>query len=715
MEKGHTGAISAHRLFKAVGGALFVILAFWLLALPAFASAPPGELNDYRFAPSTEAVTSTGGAVDIGISENFACDGGSPSGELFINPQCNATGALGLFANVVCRIENLFGNVLALMYCAVQEAIVPPFLALLTLYVIIYGALVILGMVPHRLGEALMRVAKIGLVAVIALQADVAIRVAYTFYLSAAQTTISAVFSVFDDGQYQDHSEYQAMLEGGYILSPDYEDPSRRLYTGEHWMEGFDHVFNNVVNTLIAAGPLLITTLVILFFVCAPLFFMVVHLVISIFKALAEAIVSYLIALLMITLLFCLAPIFVSFALFRFTAGFFETWLKHLASYTLQMMIVFAFLMIMIMVDIFTFFAQVGDLFRSYAYDMQFGFLHKREVIPTLCRPVRDGPDKHTGNIVYYKFHTIAPDDHGSHVSDNESDMGPFGGFPKCIPEYRVDEVWGARALPDHLAGDVHMPPKLSRKQINDMIQDNRNYCESSPCYNLESGPFSGECRARKDALSSGDLTCGEIAREHTYNIIQQEVADANNNLHLPFMELVRTSDLIGFLLVRLLVVIILTWQLERFLKIVPGLAGHLAGTGFAGRLGGGEVEGADLMSHDKLDMETGFERFKASALKDGSKYRGSATGFVMGIGAAIAQSGRRTIARPSRFAARFGATSEVRGEASASNSIREERLKGTFGTSKPSHKPKGIRSGGRPTLGGEGKTPTNTRPTRRR
>lgn len=702
MENGHPDAILAHRLFKAVGGALFMILTFWLLAFPAFASAPPGELSNYQFVPpstnpSLPAGTGhTRGAIDIGISDDFACEGGSPNGELFINPQCNATGALGLFANVVCRIENLFGNVLALMYCAVQEAIVPPLLALLTLYVIIYGALVILGMVPHRLGEALMRVAKIGLVAIIALQADVAIRVAYTFYLSAAQTTISAVFSVFDDSRYQDHPEYQTMLEGGYILSPTYEDESRRLHTGEHWMEGFDHVFNNVVNTLIAAGPLLITTLVILFFVCAPLFFMVVHLITSIFKALAEAIVSYLIALLMITLLFCLAPIFVSFALFRFTAGFFETWLKHLASYTLQMMIVFAFLMIMIMIDIFTFFAQVGDLFRSYAYDMQFGFLHKREIIPTLCRPVRDGPDKHTGNIVYYKFHTIAPDDHGSHVSDNISDMGPYGGFPKCIPEYTVDEVWGARYLPDHLAGDVHMPPKLSKKQINDMIHDNTEHAKRLP--------------------GVSDAEAAIIGREATFEQISQEVADANNNLHLPFLELIRTTDLIGFLLVRLLVVIILTWQLERFLKIVPGLAGHLAGTGFAGRLGGGEVEGADLMSHDELNMDTGFERFKASALKDGSKYRGSATGFVAGIGAAIAQSGRRTIARPSRFAAKFGATSEVRGEAGASNSIREERLKGTFNTGRSApQRPQGIRSGSRPTLGGEGKTPTNTRPTRRR
>lgn len=107
--------------------------------------------------------------------------------------------------------------------------------------------------------------------------------------------------------------------------------------------------------------------------------------------------------------------------------------------------------------------------------------------------------------------------------------------------------------------------------------------------------------------------------------MLEKIITDFNHDLKIPFFELLGTSDLIFFLLVRFLVVIVLTYLLDSFMKNVPSFASYLAGTDYSGRLGGGEdTQGAGVQeTADFGGVDTGFARFKAAAFGGGMYQRG--------------------------------------------------------------------------------------------
>ena len=571
-----------------------------------------------------------GDRTRLEVNDNFSCNtSGQPVGDLFINPQCGFAGGLGIFANVICRVENLFGNILALVYCSVQVAIVPPFLALLSLYVIIYGAMVILGMVRQNIREAVLRIVKLALVGAIVLNADIAINVAYKFYIGFAQSAMTMVFDIFDTeapvaGGIYESNAYQENVEAGYIVSPVAADPSRQLISGEHWMHGMDATVNKAISVFINGGVGMITFLILLAIFAFPVFAVLLYLVYSVFKAFATAIIGYLLGLLGLTLLFALSPIFVSFALFEITKGWFNTWLKYLASFTLQIIIVMTFLMLMLMVDIFTFFGQVGDLFRVYVTTPSFGFLYFHPMnIYTLCKIQRTGSDPFGNNpggeAKYFPYDMVgsgpdlreAPAD-DAHLIDGVARTS-FNGFPRCIPEYDLDAILAASdpEAPEVIA-NLRLPPGLSVERLQEL----------------------------RENISNQDLAeyFNDESQSPEIEIIANILAEANQDLTYRFLELFQATELLGFILVRLMVVIVLSFLLERFLQRIPHMANVLAGTRFSGRLTGENIDFHSYGIQDSRDwagLDTGYANFKKAAL-GGNRMMSSPRKLVRGIGAGV-------------------------------------------------------------------------------
>jgi hypothetical protein len=674
-----------------IGVALCVL---YLLCLPLTAHAaggPPNQYNDPGYQYGVDWDPETGGgagsATTSGINDltlnTFECQAdGTTQGTLFVNPQCNASrGLFGLFANVVCRVENIFGAILGLVYCAVQNAILEPLLALLTLYVTVYGAMVLLGMVPHTFGEALTRIFKIGIVAAIALNAEIAIGVGYTFFITLTQTTISIVFELFTPDFVASNTVMADMIQAGYQSSPTNPDASRRLYLGENWMQNLDYVTHRIIGFFMKGGVGFAIVMVGLFFLMPPLFLIIVYLLISILKSLATAVIGYLLALLGITFLFSVAPIFVSFALFRVTSGWFDAWLRNLFSYTLQMMVVFVFLMIMIMIDIVSFFQQVGGMIRVYQNVFSFGWLMKPNTVFTLCRVEREGGLR-SGEIIYYKFTVDGTP--GNEIGNQ------YEGFPRCIPEYDL------RAI---LSGDFsNLPPGLSQEQMEEIID-------------------------AVDGVKNGDIPLPNADGSNTpsgLETVSQIIQKANEDLKIPFMELITMTDLIFFLLVRFLSLIVLTYLLERFMRKVPHMASQLAGTGFAGRLGGGEQEPGDApglqQTNDFAGVDTGFAKFKQAAFKDGYYPRGfirsGPSRFAQGVVAGIGGMGQGMLRSSIQRAGSFGLTNEMRRELLADQSVLESQREGLFAPTRGGiGRPEGIYSaGGR----GSGELPSTIRRRRR-
>jgi len=73
-----------------------------------------------------------------------------------------------------------------------------------------------------------------------------------------------------------------------------------------------------------------------------PVFMLVFGWVMETFMLLMRTLLSFLLALSTIAFLITLSPIFLSFMLFKVTYHFFESWLRYMVSYALQIIIVFA-------------------------------------------------------------------------------------------------------------------------------------------------------------------------------------------------------------------------------------------------------------------------------------------------------------------------------------------------------------------------------------
>jgi hypothetical protein len=658
---------------KPCGVALWLVAALALYCILAIAS--PAYAGDYQVSfTEGQAPSSTGGASDLQINRDFACNAdGSSSGELFINPQCDATaGLFGIFANVVCRVESIFSTMLGFVYCSIQSAVLKPLLAMLTLYVTIYGAMVILGMVQNTFKEAAIRIGKIGLVSAVALNAHVAIGVGYTFFISLTQTTMDVIFQVFTPDQIAADTGLSKLIEAGFVSSPSAADETKRLYTGSDWMLSLEYTFHRIIGFFVSGGIGFIMVMVCLLIFAPPLFFMLAYLMLATIKALASAVVGYLLALLGITFLFALSPIFICFALFRVTSAWFDAWVRNLFSYTLQIMIIFVFLMIMIMIDIVTFFQQIGGMFNTYMYVAQFGWIMWPLTIFTLCEPLRND----NGELLYFKF---TPD--GEWSSEHGT---AYEGFPRCTPPYEVDLVLsGEQQLPGLTAENM----EVIREALDGLTEEELNELS------IENMPSSLE-------------------------FVYQMVAKANADLIMPITEVFQNTDLVGFLLTRFLIVIILTYLLERFLKEVPHLAGQLAGTSFQGRLGGGESKGeqAGVQSSDAFSsIDTGFAKFKQAYYGSAQDYYTKgfvfkaplrlARGVMAGLGGARDTMVRQSVAR----GAQLGLSKDLRSQLSIGSDLLQSRSEGDFSTTRGGI---GSHTGGRG--GGYHPTVGSPRPSRR-
>lgn len=682
---------------KCVSYAALIWLIALCLSMPAQAQTgedgkgilqPSFNTSSDRF--STDGDTSSGTPSSLTFSTSYVChDDGTTEGMLFENSSCDyvsgdgdfASGVKGLFGNVICRTEGIFAEILGLLWCSVRSAIIKPLLAILTLYVTIYGVMVTLGLVQHRFSEAIMRVVRIGLIVAIATNAEVAIGIAYKFYIAAAQTTTGMMLQAFDTTYYSD--QLDTIRSMGYGADPNAANPEERIYTGEHWAYNLDNAMHRIFGFIVNSS----TAFIIVFFtllIFFPLLLIVLtYLLVTLIKVFVQAVIGYLLGILGITFLFSVAPLFVCFALFRTTASWFDSWLRYLASFTIQIMIIFAFLVIMLSIDIIAFFQNVGAMMRSYSYVIQLGWIHIPIPVWSMCKVMREGGHPDIGEMLYFD------------VDGNPATY--YTGFPRCIPEISAQPI-----IEGYFNGDIPqeaLPPYMTPDQamaILDEVQqgyfergvdtilslvptrvggcigvDPAEVCKHFDIPGMDSvksfisdkihewagvlrgldvptitATITAEVEGVIDGLAdflspilppgfgfiidtATDLLSGFItevanriyelvigAQDRVLQGAQKIADDFNDSLVYNVSELAFSLDLISFLLVRMLALCVLVFLFNRQLKEVPNLANYLSGTGFTGRLGGGEGT-PGLQPENFGGIDTGFQEFSKSLKSD--------------------------------------------------------------------------------------------------
>ena len=311
------------------------------------------------------------------ITTDFTCVNGSARGALLQVSGCPAEPDFKegtVFSFFICQFEQLLNEILSKVYCAVVGDLTPAIMAGLTLLVVLTGVGFLMGVVPFTAKELAMLGAKFSLVLVFATQAEYMIGIGYNLFVNMAKEGITFVLDFLFTAATDKAN--QGPGGGGSLLGSTTFNSVSDVYGL------FDAVLKEMMS-MVSEGEeegnqcknAIFTMLVAIAVVVPPVAFMGIYFMVKLLWMMLRAIFGYCQGLLGLTFLTVLAPIYVSFALFKPTRTLFDKWIKYLVSFSFQMVIVFAFLgmVFYIMSQIADDLKSYGDLVQSYKKDVQTG------------------------------------------------------------------------------------------------------------------------------------------------------------------------------------------------------------------------------------------------------------------------------------------------------------------------------------------------------
>jgi len=290
--------------------------------------------------------------------------GGTPSGNTSLfnglpgNPDaCNKNG--GIFSRFFCITHTTLGLVLGSTFCAIRDAWMAPFAAMMLLMMVSTGIGFVTGILNFTAKEVSIIIAKMALVTMFVTNADIAMDVAYRFYLGIMQGTVGMLregFAGIASGN--PNTDLPFITQGADFTNA----MKNTVGTGDPFASVDTSIADIQGATMKSPKTCSVIALLLVLMVFPPAIFFILGAVISFLGFFARAAYGYLYALVITTFLIAAMPIFVSVALFRTTKDLFEHWLKYIGSNVIQIFIVFAIMAFAAMLDFGGFFRQLGEM-----------------------------------------------------------------------------------------------------------------------------------------------------------------------------------------------------------------------------------------------------------------------------------------------------------------------------------------------------------------
>lgn len=479
----------------------------------------------------------------------FYCVGPNPVGKLFDSGGIPAgVDSTQMFTFFVAKFEDIMADIYSHMFCGMQDAIAYPLSAMLTLFVVVMGAGFLIGIIPFTGKELAIMFAKFALVLAFCTQADLAIGLLYNLLVTSAREGIEIVLSTIylPGGGVASTAHVFGLLDDAFGLILD-----KTAISGTEGNVCKNGLFAFLALTLVAYPALFMFA-----------FMVMVKLVVAFIRA----VFGYLFGLLGITFLLTLLPIFASLALFKATRSLFDKYAGYLTSFAFQMIVVFAFLAMVLSMDIYGRFGSTFDL-----------------IMPM-------------------------PDEDRVQMSGNATvlaDLGEIVPLPMCTICKNDRFYWHATH-----GADRTNPMNWVTEKNRDTSLDIREYEDIGfRCIDTSGGPTSTPL-----AIPDG-FSPGAGAMDITELTSFTEAVDNPDADPLGFMK---------FVGIQVLMLASLAYLIEGMLGFVPELARHLGGQIHAAQLGGGggaanygaqiDMVGGGLYQ----DVTSGFQRGYQQGSADG-------------------------------------------------------------------------------------------------
>jgi hypothetical protein len=236
-----------------------------------------------------------------------------------------------IFSGFLCEYEQMLDRIMNVVYTGMLQLMNAPFFAMLTLFVTCTGILFMSGIVPFSIRDFMLIMFKVMLVMVFATNPAYMIDYLYVGVVTFAQGTTDAILGVV--------APAQGNIQGIFA-----------------WIDSvfFEFLRGQGENATSAPGSngICENNLLALLFGLAitmpPLFGIAVYVLLQMAFSFFKTIMSYVIAMTGIMFLSAMSPLFFTFALFKFTSGYFENWLKYLITFAVQIFVIFAFVGVVI-------------------------------------------------------------------------------------------------------------------------------------------------------------------------------------------------------------------------------------------------------------------------------------------------------------------------------------------------------------------------------
>jgi type IV secretory pathway VirB6-like protein len=280
----------------------------------------------------------------------ITCDrttGGATGG--FFDPaditsaNCEYDSAERVFTNIVCNFVIILNYVFSKFYCGLQYALNDIIIMVITLYVAVFGARLIIGVEDPSLGTVVTALLKIGAICLFTAGGTWGVSMIYDFFVSISIDGVNWVLNAINC-QYTSITNncipnpVTGIITGGPTISSAFSSIDAKIYNA---IAGVPDSNGNYRGGLFSGRSELIAFFIGLILVYPPLFVVALSLLGNMFSIFARSLVSFMMAITAIAFLISLSPIFLSFMLFNSTSRLFDSWIRFLISYSIQPMIVF--------------------------------------------------------------------------------------------------------------------------------------------------------------------------------------------------------------------------------------------------------------------------------------------------------------------------------------------------------------------------------------
>jgi type IV secretory pathway VirB6-like protein len=315
------------------------------------------------------------------VNTGFSCGAGGGGGNILQSGSCPSSIEDGkIFSYFVCRMESIIGETFGSFYCQLQQKFFGPMSAVITLAITLFGIAFIIGVVPATARDSMLFLFKVAAVWGFATQADLLIGIAYNFFMGGLKEGIAVVVSgVFNPSDGGGASSIGG--QGGERIYAYMDDMFKKFITYTTESAGADGNSSGGGSGGGASGGAggssepcknaVFALLALLAVAFPPLFFAGVFLLIKFIAFFLRAVFGYIYALIGISFLIVLAPVFLSFYFWKQTRDYSDRWIAHLASFALQMVIIFAFIAFILSIDVKSIGKDLMDLVVPYKQSVE--------------------------------------------------------------------------------------------------------------------------------------------------------------------------------------------------------------------------------------------------------------------------------------------------------------------------------------------------------